>query len=64
MRKFSTTIGALVVLALTFSLGHLVGAQTRPGHLGPSATNAAPDVYAVMVQIGKSLPTDQWSEPF
>jgi hypothetical protein len=64
MRKFSTTIGAALVLALTFSLGHLVGAQTRPAATAaPSASAEALDAYSLMVRLGKDLPTDRWDAP-
>ena len=63
MRKFSTTIGAVIVLALTFSLGHLVGAQTRPANVGPAAKAELLDAYSLMVKLGATLPTDTWSDP-
>ena len=63
MRKFSTIIGAVLVLALTFSLGHLVGAQTRPGNVGPSANAEMLDAYSLMVRRGATLPADTWSDP-
>ena len=63
MRKFSTTIGAVLVLALTFSLGHLVGAQTRPATADASAKAEMPDAYSLMVKLGATLPSDRWDDP-
>jgi hypothetical protein len=65
MRKISYAFTGLVVLILTFSLGHQVGSQTKSTAIAAAAARAdVPDPFALMVKYGKDLPTEKWSEPF
>ena len=73
MRKIVYSVGAVALLAVTFSAGirvGQVGSQPRLAstdgfsRVEASALSVAMSPYELMVKHGRSLPAEQWSDPF